>query len=146
MNVRRERIVATYQPETWPQGILTGYDDGQGGFSLEHMVAFDRRPHTLLAMLREGIQTAWSLDFQYITFFVPKAFPVARQLELLGLHLGFEEYGHDDRHHHFVLHRPADARPRSRECADAVPPLPPDMDREGGALLHDRARDSGGRP
>jgi hypothetical protein len=109
INVRTNRYVVTYTPDQWPVGFLTGYDDEAGGWALEHVVAFDQSPKTLLALVRLGLQEAWARGFQYVTFHVPKTFPHARQLTLLGLRLGFEEYGHDDRHEHYVCHRPPDA-------------------------------------
>ncbi len=98
------RIVATYQPDGWPRGVLTGADDGCGGFALEHVIVFNGAPATLLMdMLRAGIQEAWARDFSAITWKVPHAFPAALALAEVGKRLGFTRTHADETFAYFRL-------------------------------------------
>lgn len=107
MDVRTNRYVVTYQPGEWPAGVLTGYDDEQGGWALEWTIAFDRSPATLVAMFRAGLEEAWGRGFRYVVFHVPHAYPQAEGLMAVGRRVGFTEYSRDERHVYFVCHSPA---------------------------------------
>jgi hypothetical protein len=120
ISVRTNRYVVTYTPDQWPVGFLTGYDDEAGGWALEHVVAFDQSPKTLLALVRHGLEEAWARGFEYVTFHIPTAFPQARQLTLLGLRLGFEEYRHEGGYEYWVRHRPPAASARQALAPDAA--------------------------
>ena len=132
--MRTSRLVATYTPEgrDWPAGVLTGYDDEQGGWALEHVIAFDRNGGTLRAMLRAGLREAWARDYQYVVFHIPHTFPLAAPLAAIGRGLGFTEYSRDERHAYFVCHRPADDQARYGGRAEVRGALDPQGARGGG--------------
>jgi len=107
MYVVRDRIVATWEPETWPQGFVTGYDDGSGGFALEHVVVFRYAPEmAMLGMLRDALTEAWGQGFQYVTWHVPHSFPLALALAEVGRRLGFTKVREDERCAYFRMERP----------------------------------------
>jgi hypothetical protein len=112
--------VVTYTPDQWPVGFLTGYDDEAGGWALEHVVSFTANAKDLLTLVRLGLREAWARGFQYVTFHIPKTFPHARQLGLLGMRAGFEEYGQDEGHEFYVCHRPPDASARQALAPEAA--------------------------
>lgn len=100
------RIVATYQPGTWPEGVLTGRDDLKGGFALEHVIVWHNAAPTVLRdMLRAGIEEAWNMGFRYITWHVPHAFPASLALAEVGRRLGFEKVAQDAANSYFMLTR-----------------------------------------
>lgn len=84
------REVFTYQPGGWPLGVLTGYADGLGGFVLEHVIVFPYAPWTtLMRMMRDGMEEAWSRGYTCVRFRLPQTFPLAPQLEKVGRRVGF---------------------------------------------------------
>jgi hypothetical protein len=96
------RIVFTYQPERWPEGVLTGYVDLQGGFVLEHVIAF--KPRVLVPMLEEGIDEARRRGYRYLLFGMPHDFPLAKRLTKLATRFGFERYAEDEERFFCVRH------------------------------------------
>jgi hypothetical protein len=86
------RLVYTYWPEgaAWYTGLLTGHGDDDGGFVLEHVVAFT--PGTLLPLLRAGIAEAQALGYRRIRFGIPDAFPTARALGRAARAVGCAPY------------------------------------------------------
>ena len=95
-HVAGNRIVFTYQPEDarWPEGVLTGYGDVQGGFVLEHVLAF--RAGVVLAMLRAGLAEASARGYRYVTFGIPDDFPKARALGRAAERVGCAIYEQRD--------------------------------------------------
>lgn len=92
MLVTRDRIVATWRPDGWPAGAITGYVEGQT-FHVEHVIVFNgAEPDALMAMLREGIEEAWAMGCQRIEWYVPiRDFRGTPGLTEIGRRLGFRE-------------------------------------------------------
>ena len=87
--VVEHRIVATYRPDGWPVGVITGYLDGDT-FHVEHVIVFNgAAPTALMAMLREGIERAWAMGCRRIEWYVPYHSRLALGLAKVGYRLGF---------------------------------------------------------
>ena len=98
------RWVFTWQPDGWPQGVLTGYLNRADGAVLEHVVAFPGAPKlTLVKMVRAGLAEAWALGYPYVAFHLPADHPNHDGLAALGARCGFHEYATT----WWVTHRPS---------------------------------------
>ena len=84
------RIVYTYQPSGWPEGVLTGFFNTEGGCVLEYVIAW--RGGALMPMMHAGIAEAWDRGARYILFQIPPDHPQARGLQALAKRMRFEEY------------------------------------------------------
>jgi hypothetical protein len=105
MLVSRDRIVATYRPDGWPAGAITGYVEDDT-FHVEHVIVFNgAAPDALMAMLREGIDEAWAMGCQRIEWYVPHRSRIAIGLAAVGRRLGFLETHRDDDMIHFARER-----------------------------------------
>ena len=106
MNIRRGRIVWTWEPDGWPGGIVTGQPDRHGGFRIEHVVLLPPRQGfaDLIAFVNAGLALAFEL-YEYVTFHLPRAFRLAHKLRALAMHLGFTRYAEDAECEHYVLRR-----------------------------------------
>lgn len=102
-HVALDRIVWTYLPDGQPLGLITGYDDGEGGFVAEQIV---RWAGSLSAMLRAGLEEAWAHRFQHVILMIPSLHAKAEALTLLALRMGFEDYARNDEAAWFVRYRP----------------------------------------
>jgi len=102
-HVVTNRIVLTYEVDGWPVGVLTGYDDEQGGLTLEHVIAW--KPNALRPMLYEGLRHAWDVGAAYVTFCLADDQPHARELERLGKRFGALRYETHERLAYYVVHK-----------------------------------------
>lgn len=103
-HVVTNRLVLTWE-DPWPLGVLTGYEH-EGGFALEHVVAFPGAPPSTLArMLRAGLTEAWRRGYQHVTLHIPHAYPLAAGLLTLAKRFGFDEYRRDEGASYFVAYR-----------------------------------------
>ena len=95
-HVVRNRYVVSYTPEgeTWPTGVITGYDNGRRCFVLEWVVSFE--PSRLKDLLRAGVAEAIRHSFGAISFHIPHEFPKGKALRRVGEDLGFREIEKDD--------------------------------------------------
>lgn len=84
----------TYEPTRWPAGIITGYEDGTGGFIVEHVITFNSR--MLIPMLHSGIQEAQARGYRYISFAIPENFPLYKKLAKVANYMGFKVDGYAD--------------------------------------------------
>lgn len=97
MLVQGGRTVATWRPNGWPAGAITGYVDDDQTFHVEHVIVFNgSEPNALHTMLREGIEKAWEMGCNRITWYVPHAFRGAVALRRVGHELGFKETHRDE--------------------------------------------------
>lgn len=112
---------ATYTPPggSYPVGVLTGLPDGDT-YALEHVIVFGGAPPAaMMAMLREGIEEAWRLGYQRITWRLPHSFAGTVALAEVGRRLGFVEARRDERCAYYVRDR--HARPPHRaDCRQAM--------------------------
>ena len=107
VHVATDQMVLTYAPHGWPAGVLTGQADGQGGFQLAHVIAFPNSPPwTLSRLLHVGLEEAWRREYDYVTFWLPKDFPIRVSLEAFGNRLGFRRYAETTTADYYVRYRP----------------------------------------
>jgi hypothetical protein len=95
--------VFTYTRQQWPQGVITGYEDGDGGLVVEHVIAF--RPGVLRGLVRAGLAESWALGFRYLLFRLPHRFPLTKKLVRLLRRLGAAPYYTTEYETYFVLYR-----------------------------------------
>ena len=101
----KDRDVLTVELD-WPVGLITGKPDAHGGLAIEHVhVLQSAPPHSLLLMMRAGLEEAWK-SYRYLTFHLPREFPPAKKLRRLAATLGFIQYATDEACDHFILYRP----------------------------------------
>ena len=105
-HVRTDQLVYTWTPETWPAGVLTGYVGADGGFVLEHVIAFDRTPTSALALVRAGLEAAWEWGFGHVVFQIPHAHPQGAGLQALARRVGARAYQTTATTAFFVRYRP----------------------------------------
>lgn len=106
VHIATGRTVMTYEPEGLPVGLITGQEDGAGGFAIEHVCVFPGAPSTtLLRMVRHGLDEAWGRGYQHVTFCLPREHRLTTGLAILGARLGFSQYAADQRYRYFVLYR-----------------------------------------
>src|SRR5690349_6145481 len=97
----QDRVVWTYIPEEWPEGLVTAQVD-HGGVIVEHVVSFRGR---LRAMCKAALEEAWARKYDHIRFVLPHAFELSARLRTLAVRLGFERYFSDDFGEYYVAYR-----------------------------------------
>jgi hypothetical protein len=102
------RIVFSYSPDGWPQGLLIGYEHDDG-FFLEHVIAFPSiegcsTRSVLARTLRAGIAEAWSRGYRYISVPIHRDHPLATKLVALAYRAGFSQFHADGAYTYFVLY------------------------------------------
>lgn len=97
------RDVLTYEPHGWPAAVITGYADGKGGWVIEHVIVFESG--ALRGLVAVGLEEAWTRGYDYVTFTMPRAFPLRTKLMRLATRFGFRRYQATERFDFFVRHR-----------------------------------------
>lgn len=107
-HVATNRLVFTYEPEGFPGGILSGYEDVEtGGFVLEHVVVFpDSPPTTLMRMCYAGLLEGWARGYAYIACRIRVDYPIVDQLRRLAERAGFTEYAREGDSEFWVRYKP----------------------------------------
>ena len=89
-----DRVVMTYEPEVWPEGVLTGYYTNDNGFMVEHIITFNS--HALLGLIRGCMDEATMMNLDYITFYIPRDIPNYRRLNKLARYFSFNLVEQDE--------------------------------------------------
>jgi len=112
VHLASDRVVFTYEVEGRDLGILTGYEQ-DGGFFLEHVVAFPGAPlSTLPRMFRAGISEAWARGFKYIALYIEHEHPFAEKLEELAERYEFRCYADREGRAYYCRHRKTHETPK----------------------------------